>query len=135
MVLPELETEIETAEQNRDLYEKLMAIQKERNHVEDLHECAAYNGSGDEPELAKRLATLADEHKRLLEEYHAKFHGTWGQLMKTGYKTSFYGGLASRYSCIYSSHVSNLLWYSPDATFKSLADRLVHDEVVLSDSE
>jgi hypothetical protein len=133
-VIPELETEIETAEQNAALYEKLMAIQKERNHVEDLHECAAFNGSLDEPELAERLATLAAQHKELLEQYHGKFHGTWGQLMKTGYKTSFYGGLASRYSCVYSSHVSNLLWYSPLATFKSFSDRMVHDEVMyLSD--
>jgi len=128
LVIPELETEIETAERNRELYERLMAVHKERNHVEDLHECAAFNGSADEPELAVRLAALSAEHKALLEDYHAAFHHTWGQLFKTGYKTSFYGGLSSRYSCVYSSHVSNLLWYAPMATFKSSSDRMVHDE-------
>jgi 5'-nucleotidase len=134
LVLPELQTEIEVAEQNRELHERLMAVQKERNHVEDLHESAAYCRSPDEPELARRLESLVAEHKCLLEDYHDKFHKTWGQLMKTGYKASFYAGLASRYSCVYTSHVSNLLWYSPNATFKSLADRLVHDEVLhLSD--
>lgn len=128
LVIPELETEIETAERNRDLYEKLMAVQKERNHAADLHECASFNKSADEAELAVRLMALNAEHKELLEEYHGNFHGTWGQLFKTGYQTSFYGGLMTRFSCIYSSHVSNLLWYAPNATFKSLSDRMVHDD-------
>lgn len=42
----------------------------------------------------------------------------WGQLLKTGYQNSQLAHQAERFACLYTSHVANLLYYSPDKSYR-----------------
>jgi hypothetical protein len=52
----------------------------------------------------------------------------WGQLFKTGYQNSQYAHQVERFACIYTSHASNLLFYSPLKSHKGRLDAMAHDE-------
>lgn len=57
-------------------------------------------------------------HSELLEEHHQRFHKIWGQLMKTGYQNSRFAHQVERFACLYTSHVSNLSFYSPNKSYR-----------------
>ena len=42
----------------------------------------------------------------------------WGQLLKTGYQNSRFAHQVERFACLYTSHVSNLAFYSPDKSYR-----------------
>ena len=57
-------------------------------------------------------------HSQLLEAHHQRFHKIWGQLMKTGYQNSRFAHQVERFACLYTSHVSNLSFYSPNKSYR-----------------
>ena len=61
---------------------------------------------------------VRDRHSKLLQDHHERFHGVWGQLLKTGYQNSRFGHQVERFACLYTSHVSNLCFYSPDKSYR-----------------
>ena len=61
---------------------------------------------------------VRDRHSRLLQDHHERFHAVWGQLLKTGYQNSRFGHQVERFACLYTSHVSNLCFYSPDKSYR-----------------
>ena len=69
-------------------------------------------------------------HKRQLAAHHTFFHPVWGQLLKTGYQNSKYAHLLERFACLYTSHVSNLAFYSPTKKFRGRVDVMAHEEVL-----
>lgn len=92
---------------------------------------------------------LRERHRGRLREYHESFHGVWGapclrdastccanthhrhqtgMLMKTGYANSRFASQVERFACLYTSHVGNLLAYSPEKSYRSAEDRLPHEE-------
>ncbi len=54
----------------------------------------------------------------MLQEHHERFHKVWGQLLKTGYQNSRFAHQVERFACLYTSHVSNLCFYSPDKSYR-----------------
>ena len=62
---------------------------------------------------------MKDQHKIVLEKHHRRFHPIWGQLLKTGYQNSRFAHQVERFACLYTSHVSNLTFYSPEKSFRS----------------
>jgi hypothetical protein len=85
--------------------------------------------------LARRIAALREErdalremHRTALSRYHSSFHYVWGQLMKTGYSNSRFASQVERFACLYTSHVSNFLAYSPSKSWRSAEDALPHEE-------
>ena len=61
---------------------------------------------------------VRERHSKLLQDHHERFHGVWGQLLKTGYQNSRFGHQVERFACLYTSHVSNLCFYSPDKSYR-----------------
>jgi hypothetical protein len=51
----------------------------------------------------------------------------WGQLLKTGYQNSRYGHQIDRFACLYTSHVSNMAFVSPDALYTGRVDYMAHE--------
>ena len=51
--------------------------------------------------------------------------------MKTGYQNSRFAHQVERYACLYTSHVGNMLSYSPLKSFRSKEDILAHEEGLL----
>lgn len=124
--------------------EELEVLQKQRNSLEDRlqrlewmlsgNRTSNNNSDEDEREIEELVRNLRHQnhmaqsrHKKLLKKYHESFHPIWGQLFKTGYKNSRYAHQTERFACIYTSHVSNLMFYSPMKNFKARMDSMVHD--------
>ena len=64
------------------------------------------------------LLQIRQQHRQLLHEHHQRFHAVWGQLLKTGYQNSRFAHQVERFACLYTSHVSNLAFYSPDKSYR-----------------
>jgi hypothetical protein len=61
---------------------------------------------------------VRERHRKLLADHHERFHKVWGQLLKTGYQNSRFAHQVERFACLYTSHVSNLCFYSPDKSYR-----------------
>ena len=144
LVIPELEAEIKKLQIYSTDLEELEVLQKQRNSLEDRlqrlewmlsgNRTSNNNSDEDEREIEELVRNLLHQnrmaqsrHKKLLKKYHESFHPIWGQLFKTGYKNSRYAHQTERFACIYTSHVSNLMFYSPMKNFKARMDSMVHD--------
>lgn len=78
--------------------------------------------------LKEQRASLKDRHSRLLANLHQEFHPVWGQLLKTGHQNSRFAHQIERFACLYTSHVSNLAYYSPDKSYRGRMDYMAHEE-------
>jgi 5'-nucleotidase len=79
-------------------------------------------------ELRLQRAALKERHTNLLATHHRQFHPIWGQLLKTGHQNSRFAHQVERYACLYTSHVSNLSYYSPETSFRGRIDLLAHED-------
>lgn len=52
----------------------------------------------------------------------------WGQMLKAGYQNSMYASLLERFACLYTSHVSNMILYSPYMKFRGRLDVMAHEQ-------
>jgi hypothetical protein len=67
---------------------------------------------------------------RPAQEHHESYHRVWGQLLKTGHQNSWFAHQAERFACTYTSHVSNLAFFSPDKSYVARMDGMAHEEWV-----
>lgn len=72
-----------------------------------------------------------EEHRQRQKELHHSFHPVWGQLMKTGYQNSRFAHQVERFACLYTSHVANLCYYSPDKSYRTQEDIMPHEVELL----
>ncbi|GAB4817277.1 hypothetical protein N2152v2_004323 [Parachlorella kessleri] len=148
LVIPELETELDGLERCKGNMEELKVLRQQRDASDDqiqrlewglshrpLLESGATDSSDDPAAFAELLANLKEQrdklrtrHRALLKEHHETFHKVWGQLMKTGYQNSRYAHQIERFACTYTSHCTNLLYYSPHKSWKGRLDVLAHEE-------
>jgi len=73
----------------------------------------------------REAAQIADTLERDVEE---GFNPFWGLLFKEGNENSRFGQQVEQYACIYTSRVSNLLYYSPMQYFRSPRDLMAHEQ-------
>lgn len=78
--------------------------------------------------LKEQRDILKERHRALLKSHHEAFHPVWGQLFKTGYQNSRYAHQVERFACLYTSHVSNMMFYSPLKSYKAQVDSMAHEE-------
>ncbi|DBA91731.1 TPA: hypothetical protein ACH3X1_003327 [Trebouxia sp. C0004] len=78
--------------------------------------------------LKQQRDAIRQQHRQLLHEHHQRFHAVWGQLLKTGYQNSRFAHQVERFACLYTSHVSNLAFYSPDKSYRGRMDHMAHEE-------
>lgn len=138
LVIPELETELHKMASLQSQFEELSRLRQQRSAIDDQLQRLEWkleNGNTEDTAGLKYITnnfreqsdSIRARHKQLLKEYHEAFHPIWGQLMKTGYKNSRYAHQTERFACIYTSHVSNLMFYSPMNKFKARMDSMAHD--------
>ncbi len=86
----------------------------------------------------KKLRYEIDDAKRALRkldgdvlsfqtQLESNFNQRWGMLCTEHNELSRFGAEISRYACIYTSHVSNLLSYSPMHYFRAPRELMSHD--------
>jgi HAD superfamily 5'-nucleotidase-like hydrolase len=95
--------------------------------------------TADYPALIANLKSQRDgvraKHRALLRSHHERFHAVWGRLLKTGYQNSRFAHQVERFACLYTSHVSNLHFVSPDKSFRATPDHMAHEyDPLLSDA-
>jgi len=85
-------------------------------------------------ELDERIAEARDQQRVLssalneaLCRQHEAYHPAWGRLFKTGAQNSRWAQQVQEYACLYTSHVTNLVQFAPDTSFRALSDLMPHD--------
>lgn len=148
LIVPELEHEINTMydEETRRLGEEIKSLREERVDVDewvDRLEGTLLSKSLLPP--PKRLATeteLEQAREELhalrmkivakVEQYHNRFHPTWGQLFKTGQQNSRFAEQVEQYACLYTSKVTNIGLVSPEIYWRAMNDLMPHDRLTAS---
>ena len=157
LVVPELEAELDILSRQADTAAEMRALRAARDALEDqiqrLEWALEHPGSssgtatmtGDDDDgggapgdrglagaIIDSLKLQRDEvrarHRALLKKHHERFHAVWGRLLKAGYQNSRYAHQVQRFACLYSSHVSNLAFYSPEKSWRATPDAMAHEE-------
>ena len=77
--------------------------------------------------LRHRLRALDSEYDSLEAGVAHRYHPFWGSLFKAGSEVSSFGHQVETYAGLYTSRVSNFLYYSPMHYFQSPRDRMPHE--------
>lgn len=77
--------------------------------------------------LEETVKALDAAIKEMIEARQSAVHPVWGELMKVGLERSRFADQVEEYACIYTSHLTNLKFYSPFKRFTSTHDLLPHD--------
>jgi hypothetical protein len=151
MIIQELETEVGAYEDCREDIARAMWLEDQRDKLEDelryyqsrFKELSSKknNGNGSaaaaeaERQRVKRalervrgLLRQADAEQTIIEaRTDGRFHPYWGSLLKEGNEQSSFGAQVEEYACLYTSRVSNFLYYSPQQHFRSPRDLMAHE--------
>jgi hypothetical protein len=154
MVVQEIEDELNYSFSRADEITRLSAIELLRARVDD--EIGKHKAllNGIERKLEKEAlapparATVEDERKHVKSELdklrkayrecneisqvlevdvERGFNPYWGLLFKEGNENSRFGEQVEQYACLYTSRVSNFLFYSPAQYFRSPRDLMPHE--------
>ena len=95
--------------------------------IEQLHSPKAKS------EMIERLRYkregLQRRHSTMLGQLHQRYHPVWGMLFKTGSVTSRFAEQCEKYGCLYTTHISNLAFYSPNKSYKGREGHLAHENL------
>ncbi|KAF8065819.1 nt5c2 [Scenedesmus sp. PABB004] len=141
LVVPELEAELAVAGATRDTQINLSQLRGARGDVDaQIQRLLWAFRHGEVPPGAlsdnqRTLEALRGERERLkelhsdlLRRHHEAFHPVWGRLLKTGYQHSRYATQIDRFACLYTSHVANLAFVSPDRAYQGRTDVMAHED-------
>ncbi len=76
-----------------------------------------------------RLRGIVAEHQELGRRVEMGANRYWGMLMTEGAEMSLFGKLVEDYACVYTSRVSNFLYYSPVQYFRSPRHLMPHERL------
>eukprot|EP00877_Chromochloris_zofingiensis_P002493 jgi/Chrzof1/12244/Cz06g26250.t1 len=143
LVVPELETELQMQEKTATTQRELKMLRLARADLDgrvqrlewafkqnEIPECSYKQNHDLLQQLIAERETLKSAHTELLCKQHEEFHPIWGQLLKTGYQNSRYAHQMDRFACLYTSHVSNLAYYSPEKLYGARADYMAHEDAL-----
>jgi HAD superfamily 5'-nucleotidase-like hydrolase len=74
-----------------------------------------------------RLRLIESELQLIERRIDQRFHPFWGSLLKEENEQSSFGAQVEEYACLYTSRVSNFLYYSPQQYFRSPRDEMAHE--------
>jgi len=74
-----------------------------------------------------RLRLVDGELHTIERHVDHRFHPFWGSLLKEENEQSSFGAQVEEYACVYTSRVSNFLFYSPQQYFRSPRDEMAHE--------
>jgi hypothetical protein len=74
-----------------------------------------------------RLRVIDSELQSIDRRIDQRFQPFWGALLKEETEQSSFGAQVEEYACLYTSRVSNFLFYSPQQHFRSPRDEMAHE--------
>ena len=144
LVLEELEDEIRKSIDLQRAQAEIVSIQEQSallDHEINVIKLALSTSAPEEQdELTHRqLRTMLDRKRRDLKavisrrgrleyEIQRSYNKYWGSVFKEGNEVSRFGRQVERYACIYTSKVSNLIFYSPSQYFRSPRHWMAHEK-------
>jgi HAD superfamily 5'-nucleotidase-like hydrolase len=145
LIVPEMDHELEVLEETREegVLDELKQLRERRDELDYKLQKIIFEEKRQKEkkkmaktseemkmveQLEKDFETAKLEHRKKTKEYHERFHWVWGALMKSGYQNSRFAHQVERYACVYTSKVSNMLRYSPEASFRAFSDTMPHDD-------
>lgn len=102
----------------------IIALTSPETHVIDSTREKANKDIQDKRALLERLL---DELETLDGEVEERFNRYWGQAFHERHELSLFGDQVQNYADIYTSKVSNFLFYSPDQHFRAARHFLPHE--------
>ena len=147
MVLQELEDEIRYVERRYRDWQRLDRLEDLRFRLDDeliqqkglvAHlerhrdgaEAEYLGAKADLDRLRRALRGVLERVEDLAEDLDGGANPYWGLVLKEGGEKSRFGDQVEDYACIYTSRVSNLLFYSPTQYFRSRRGRMPHEETL-----
>jgi 5'-nucleotidase len=145
LVLREIEGDIRAIDASLEIEQRLRSLMREKSVLEEriaiLRLDQQRRRMGRPPIIAHELPDLEPEIERsratltaidallspLAEEAVRAAHPRWGPIMRAGIDKSHIARQIERYADIYLSRVSNFLWATPSAYFRSPKSSLPHD--------
>ncbi len=131
MIIQEMQEELEAVERTRAQMPRLDQLHQERDRVRRRIRHARYRDSPlADPELKEMhqaMEKLDRDYEALEKEVAEHFHPCWGSLFKAGNELSHFGHQVESYACLYTSRVSNLLFYAANHAFRSPRDLMPHE--------
>jgi HAD superfamily 5'-nucleotidase-like hydrolase len=79
-------------------------------------------------QLRRSLKTASETTDVLEQDVEEGFNPYWGLLFKEGNENSRFGEQVEAYACLYTSRVSNFLYYSPTSYFRSPRELMPHEQ-------
>jgi len=150
LIVPELEPEVEQAQQSANLNKQISSLRKERGELdmqiselqmkllsielraepgEKEGEKEAENLEAELQQLREKQLAISDYLTEVIEQHHMGFHPQWGQLFKAGHQNSRWAQQVQDYACLYTSRASNLAYVAPDTSFRAGEDLMPHDRL------
>jgi HAD superfamily 5'-nucleotidase-like hydrolase len=74
-----------------------------------------------------RLRLIEGELQVIERRIDQRFQPFWGSLLKEENEQSSFGSQVEEYACLYTSRVSNFLYYSPQQYFRGPRDEMAHE--------
>jgi 5'-nucleotidase len=158
MIVQELEPELAWLERNAEAIDEMARLEELRARVEDelgarksalnsverRLERDAREGPQRPPleaerrdlkrDLERLRRALRDANARVQElerQVEVGYNRYWGLTFKEGHENSRFGEQIEDYACIYTSRVSNFLFYSPMQYLRSLRAAMPHERLML----
>lgn len=148
LVVQELEKEILARELEREHHEKLVrlrdgsdraftSLNRLRHMTSNRANLTALKDKDAAMKLMGTLQTTADtlhgEFIELIEQNGASMNKHWGYLSRAGFNDkSHFMRQIEKYADIFTSRVSNLLWYTPQHRFRGSRQDVAHDPMYYS---
>ena len=148
-IVQELEREVDYMEAHARELDRLGELEVTRNQLDDLinHHKMLLNGlerglakaptpeleqkraqaKGDLEGLRGALRAVTAEGDELEERFEKGANRSWGLVFKEGHENSRFGEQVEDYADLYTSRVSNLLYYSPSQYFRSPRQTMPHE--------
>ncbi|CAI5960266.1 unnamed protein product [Closterium sp. NIES-64] len=144
LVVPELVREIHVLKATLDLRQAFHDLRHQIDSLDDAMQRLSWAIRFEKMDEEKRqqveqemLSLQAQreaagvQRRETMQRWHQQFHPVWGQLMKTGYQNSRFAHQVERFACLYTSHVTNLGYYSPDKSYRTCEDFMPHELDIL----
>jgi len=138
MIVQEMEDELRLAGVLRDELSIVQELERELLRVtSELAFDKSLDGEGNEDRSKERKSCrdrLKRHRKKLVDRlesaeslFESKFNPFWGLIFKLGNENTLFGAQVEDYACLYTSGVSNFLYYSPNHYFRSPRQLMPHE--------
>ncbi|GJP80210.1 hypothetical protein CLOP_g10437, partial [Closterium sp. NIES-67] len=144
LVVPELVREIHVLKATLDLRQAFHHLRHQIDSLDDaiqrlswairferMDERTREQAEQEMASLQAQREAAGVQRRDTMQKWHQQFHPVWGQLMKTGYQNSRFAHQVERFACLYTSHVTNLGYYSPDKSYRTCEDFMPHELDIL----